>query len=296
MKFSNYIPEFVCLLLFTLFSCFWVISLKEDKTNSVQLSPLLALEKLIPQHEVQLLNTNFSDQLNYDQLAQLQSELEALIFEVNLSDTSEQLLKDYKETSLSYTQLTSMLKTSQRLVSEISQHDNTYMMRVIDNIRLKMFSFISSPIQTDKNALIELLNSIDINDKQQANWQHLQLIKLHSLFVLNNYELTAEYRQKLIEMPVVDAITQERALLEHQIKRTTIKQFVGIFGSILALVLLSFVVIKRHQYVLKKNSELHTEFVSNLMDMLGPNAENLLSKPVRGNKNGDPSMRMRSRK
>ena len=73
MKSSNYLPEVICLLLFTLFSCLWVISLKEDKANSEQLNPLLALEKLIPQHEVQLLNANFSDQLHYDKLAQVQS-------------------------------------------------------------------------------------------------------------------------------------------------------------------------------------------------------------------------------
>jgi len=61
LKSSNYIPEIICLVLFTCFSCLWVLSLKEEKTNNVQLSPLLALERLIPQHKVQLLNANFSD-------------------------------------------------------------------------------------------------------------------------------------------------------------------------------------------------------------------------------------------
>ena len=303
MKLSKYIPEIICLLLFTHFSSLWVISLKEDKANSAQLSPLSALEKLIPQHEVQLLNANFSDQLHYDQLAQLQSEVEALIFEANFSDDSEQLLKDYKETSLSYTQLTSMLKTSQRLISENSrfentqlestqlestqlestqlesaQLENTQLTQVIDNIRLNMFSFISSPNNTDKAALTELLNSIDVSSRQQVNWQHLQLVKLHSLFVLDNYELTATYRQKLIGMPVVEAISQERALLQQQIRQTTIKQFIGIFGAIFALLALFIVVIKHHQNALKKTSEQHKEFATNLMDMLGPNIEKVQTK------------------
>ena len=261
------------MLLFTVFSCLWVISLKEDKANSAQLSPLSALEKLIPQHEVQLLNANFSDQLFYDQLAQLQSEVEALVFEANVSDASEQLLKEYNETSLSYAQLSSMLKTSQRLISENSQFENTQLMETIDNIRLNMFSFISSPEKTDKTVLIELLNSIDTSDKQQTNWQRIQLVKLHSLFILDNYEATAANRRKLIEMPVVEAIDQERALLQQQIDKTTIKKFVGIFGAISGLVLLVVVVIKRNQHALKKSSKMHQEFASSLLDMLGPDVE-----------------------
>ena len=294
MKFSKYIPEFFCLLLFTNFSCLWVISLKEDKINDAQISPLLALEKLIPQHEVQLLNANFSDQLNYDQLAQLQSEVEALVFEADVSDTSEQLLKDYSETSLSYTQLTSMLKTSQRLISENSRFDNAQLMRVIDNIRLEMFSFISTPERTDKDALIKLLDSVDTDDKLQTNWQNLQLVKLHSKFILDNYELTATNRQKLMGMPVVETITSERALLQQQMKQTTIKQFVGIFGAILGLVMLVVVVIKRHQYALKKTAEEHKEFATGLMDMLGPHAEKVQAKLTRDDTNtGKPTRKQR---
>jgi len=243
LKSSNYIPEFICLLLFTSFSCLWVISLKEGKVNSAQLSPLSALQTLIPQHKVQLLNANFSDQLHYDQLAQLQSEVEALVFEVKVSDSSKQLLKDYIDASLGYTQLTSMLKTSQRLVSENSQFEDAQLTDVVENIRLKMFSFlslkmfsfISSPNNADKISLIELLMSIDFSDKQQANWQHIQLVKLHSVFILDNYELTATYRQKLIEMPVTQAIIQEGALLKEQMSLITIKRLVGIFGAVLAL-------------------------------------------------------------
>ncbi|MDC0434944.1 hypothetical protein OAM69_04815 [bacterium] len=273
MKFSYYLPEVVCLLLFTGFSCLWVISLKEDKANSAQLSPLSALEKLIPQHEVQLLNANFSDQLYYDQLAQLQSEVEALVFEADVSETSEQLLKDYNETSLSYAQLSSMLKTSQRLISENTQFENAQLMEAIDNIRLNMFSFVSSPDKTDKAALIEQLINIDISDKQQDNWQHIQLVKLHSLFILDNYELTAANRRKLIGMPVVETIDQERALLQQQINKTAIKQSIGIFGAVSGLVLLVVVVIKRNQNALKKSSKMHQEFASSLLDMLGPDVE-----------------------
>jgi len=120
--------------------------------------------------------------------------------------------------------------------------------------------------------------SIDFSDKQQANWQHIQLVKLHSLFVLNNYELTSTYRQELIEMPVIESIIQERALLQQQVEQTTIKRFIGLFGAILALVSLFVVVIKRNQHVLEENSEQHKEFAKNVMDMLGTHADKVQAK------------------
>ena len=273
MKFFEYIPEFICLLLFTAFSSLWVISLKEDKITKAQLSPLIALEKLVPQHQVQLLNANNSDQQHYDQLAQLQSEVEALILEVDVSDASEQVLKDYKDTSIDYIQLTSMLKTSQRLISDNSQIESTVLMKSIDNIRLQLFSYISTPERTDKAALIRLVNSIEIDSRWQTNWRHLQLVKLHSLFVLDNHELVASHREKLINTPVIAIIAQERTPLQQQSKLSTIKQFAGIFGAIFSLVLLFFVVIKRNQNALKRTSDQHREFATNLIDMLDSSAE-----------------------
>ena len=258
-------------MIFTYFSTSWVVSIDEDRKKSTQISPLLAVEILIPQHKVQLLNANFSDQLHYDKLAQLQFEIEGLLFEINVSNTSKKLLKDYKETALNYIQLTSMLKTSQRLISEDAQFNDKRLMRFIDAIRLQIFSFITTPNKIDKDELVTLLNSIDLSNKKQLNWQYLQLVKLHSLFILDNFQLTATYRQKLIAMPVIEAIIQERNQLNMAIAQAKLAQLIGIFGAILALVFLFIVIIKRHQYALKETSELHkkavevkTEFLANM--------------------------------
>lgn len=268
LKLFTYFQEFICLVLISVFSCLWVISLEENKANSKELRPLLALEKLIPQHEVQLLNANFSDQMHYDQLAQVQSEFEALVVEANVSQSAQQLLKEYTETSLNYTQLTSMLKTSQRLISGDSEFEETQLTQAIDNIRLKMFSFVSNPNLADKAALTELLFSIDFKNKQQTNWEHLQLVKLHSLFVLDNYELTANYRQKLIDTQLIEAIIQERTELEQQIQQTTVKRYVGMLGALLAIFFLLFVIVKRNLNALKKTANMHEEFASNVLERL----------------------------
>lgn len=271
MNYLKYIPEIICLLLFTFFSTLWVTSLDDHRQKTAQLSPLLSLERLIPRHEVQLLNANFSDQLHYDQLAQLQFEIESLLFKISVSKQSIQLLKNYKETSLHYIQLTSMLKTSLRLISENTQFENQQIMTLMNNIRLQIFAFITSPNESNSSQAITLLNSIDVNNKKQHNWQYLQLIKLHSLFVIENFELTASYRQQLIDMVVIEAVIAQREQLTVAIAQAKRYQLFAIFGVILALLLLFIVIIKRHQYALKETSELHkkavevkTEFLANM--------------------------------
>lgn len=234
----------------------------------MRLAPLLTLELLLPQHKVQLLNANFSDQLHYDRLSQLQSEIESLLFHITISPQSEQLLKDYQRTSLNYIQLISMLKTSQRLITSTVQFEDK---KTIDTIRLLLFSFITTPNKKEKERIIELLNSIDISNREQVNWPYLQLIKLHSLFIVNNHELTATYRQKLIKSAVVESIFKASEQLHIEIEQTTTRQLTGLFGAIFALLLLFMVILKRHQYALKETSlahqkavEVKTQFLANM--------------------------------
>lgn len=272
MKLFEYKLELICILAFTVCSSLWVIAHKEDKATSEELSPLSALEKVVPQHKIQLLNANFGDQLHYDQLAQLQSELETLISDVNISQSSRQLLTDYKETSLSYIQLTSMLKTSQRLISDNSQIGTSLLLQEIEKIRLEIFSYISTPDKAKKAELSQHINSIQIDSAQQLNWRHLQLVKLHSLFILDNFDATATYRQSLLDMPVNEAISKEQAPLQQRIKLSTFVQIASIFGAILSLVMLFFVFYKRHEDALKKTLEHHKEMSANMVDRLDSHA------------------------
>ncbi|GLS90288.1 hypothetical protein GCM10007916_13550 [Psychromonas marina] len=267
----KYIPEIFCLLLFTYFSTSWVLSIEDDRSKKALLAPLLTLEILIPQHKVELLNANFSDQLHYDKLAQLQFEIEGLLFEATLNQKSNRLLKDYKETSLNYIQLTSMLKTSQRLISENSSLNDQKLQGLMDAIRLQMFAFITTHKQEDKEKVVNLLNKIDTGNTQQGNWQYLQLIKLHSLFVLDNYELTASYRQKLIEMPVIESVIKELEQLNIEIDKIALKQLIALFSVVLVFLFLFILIIKRHQSALEETSELHrkavqvkTQFLANM--------------------------------
>ncbi len=267
VKLLDYKLELICILAFTVCSSLWVISLKEDKATSEELNPLIALEKLVPQHKLQLLNANFGDQLHYDQLAQLQSELETLVSKVNLSESSKQLFNDYNKTSLNYIQLTSMLKTSQRLISDNSQIGTSLLLQEIEKIRLEIFSYISTSGKTNKAELSALIRSIEIDSSQQLNWRHLQLVKLHSLFILDNFETTAKYRQSLIDMPVIEAISKEQAPLQQRVKLSTFVQIASIFGVILSLVMLFFVFYKRHEDALKKTLEQRKEIPSNMVNL-----------------------------
>ena len=59
-----------------------------------------------------------------------------------------------------------------------------------------------------------------------------------------------------------------------------VSSFNGIFGSILGLALLFFVVFKRHEDALNKTSEQHKEFASSIIDMLDAHADVMAANPA----------------
>jgi len=261
MKYFKYYPELLGLLLFTLFSTLWVLSIDESKKKSAQLEPLVRLEMILPQHRVQLLSASFSDQSHYDKYAQLQSEIESILFKITLTPKTKRLLKEYTQNSLNYIQLISMLKTSQRLINNKEDLDDSVLMAQINNIRIELFAFVTSSIEIDKQHLINLLEYVDITDHQQPYWQYLQLFKLHTLFILDNHQQSAIYRQNLIIIPVVSAIIQENERLHLEIKQASSKQLIKLFGVILTVLFLFIMILKRQQYALRDISLAHLKAV-----------------------------------
>ncbi|MFS1438705.1 response regulator [Shewanella sp. 10N.286.48.A6] len=265
----KYIPEFTCLFLFTMFSTLWVISIQENKEKEIKVKPLQQLELLIPQHKVQLLNANFSDQQHYDKLAQIQFEIESILLKVRLNNKFDGLLNEYKENSLHYIQLASTMKTSLRLIAQKPNVDDKNIIQIINAIRLQIFSLLTLPNKKDESSLRKLLDITE--DGQVENYQYLKLVKLHSVFILENYELTAHYRQRLIDMRVVDSIIEELDLLNKDIENIQFNQIVTFFCSLFPLLFLFIIIIKRHQYALEETSELHrkavevkTQFLANM--------------------------------
>jgi len=80
MKFIKFWPEALCIALFTFFSVTWVNFTHQHVVLNDRLKDLTSLEKILPQHQVQLLSSTFSDQLQYDNFAQLESPIDLVIF------------------------------------------------------------------------------------------------------------------------------------------------------------------------------------------------------------------------
>eukprot|EP00488_Nonionellina_sp_1-RS-2012_P004135 TRINITY_DN9232_c0_g1_i1.p1 TRINITY_DN9232_c0_g1~~TRINITY_DN9232_c0_g1_i1.p1 ORF type:complete len:113 (-),score=2.47 TRINITY_DN9232_c0_g1_i1:31-369(-) len=93
-----------------------------------------------------------------------------------------------------------------------------------------------------------------MNDNTQINWQYLQLIKLHSLFIVNNHELTGNYRQDLINVPVIESIIKERERIQLKLEGSQVQQFIGFLGAVMTLMFLFIVILKRQQHQLKETS------------------------------------------
>ena len=154
MNIFKYVPEVLCLLLFTACSLLWGNSIRHHETLAIELNVLVSLESSLPQHQIQLLNANFSDQLHYDNFAQLQSQIENDLFELGNDPDLKSLLISYIKTSSNYIQLVTMLKTSQRLVSKVESIPTSELSLFMGSIRTQLFSFITSPTNETQTKFI----------------------------------------------------------------------------------------------------------------------------------------------
>jgi hypothetical protein len=271
MKILKYAPEALCLLSFTVCSLLWSYSLSNHEKLTKQLTVLLSLESSLPQHQIQLLNANFSDQVHYDNFAQLQSEIEKSILDLSKDPNLKSLLKRYTENALNYIQLVTMLKTSQRVISKNEAISNKELSALIRSIRIQLFSFITSSSTITKNRIHALIESADTYNDDAIYQEYWQVFKLHTIFVIDNLEKTAKYRQQLINLPVIDKTITSINRKNQGIKAVQTHKALGGFGSVVSLLLILMVILKRQQHILKQTSlayqkavEVKTQFLANM--------------------------------
>jgi signal transduction histidine kinase/DNA-binding response OmpR family regulator len=264
-------PEFLCLLLFTVFSLMGAFSITEENKLTKQLNLLTFLELSLPQHQVQLLNANFSDQLHYDRFAQLESQIEGTLFQLSGEVSLKKLLTRYTDNSLNYIQLVTMIKTSQRLISKNEMISNAKLVTLINAVRIEMFAFITSPQSLTKNKIYQLLESEVFTESSNQYEQYWQLYKLHTLFIIENLEKTTQYRQNLIDLPVIESTLKSINLKNHAINSARSRTALNGFGCILAMLFIFIIILKRQQGSLKKTSlaykkavEVKTQFLANM--------------------------------
>jgi len=267
----QYVPEVLCLLLFTACSLLWGNSIRHHETLAIELNVLVSLESSLPQHQIQLLNANFSDQLHYDNFAQLQSQIENDLFELGNDPDLKSLLISYIKTSSNYIQLVTMLKTSQRLVSKVESIPTSELSLFMGSIRTQLFSFITSPTNETQNKIHTLIKSADLHSNETVYQQYWQLYKLHTLFIMDNLQRTAKYRQRLINLPVIDKTIMSINSKNQEIKGTQRNRVLGGFGSVISVLLIFMIIMKRQQHALKKTSQAHkkavevkTQFLANM--------------------------------
>jgi hypothetical protein len=254
MKKFKYAPEALCLLLFLACSLMWVESIRHHETLTKQLNALLLLESSIPQHQIQLLNVNFSDQLHYDNFSQLQSQIESTILTLSNDSELKNLLSDYVKTSSHYIQLVTMLKTSQRLVSKNEPTPNGMLSALMDSLHSQLLSFITLPNSITKNRIYALIASPELNNNDAVYQQYWQLYKLHTIFIIDNLEKTADYRHQLINLPVIDKTITSIMNKNKQIKAVQTDKVLGGVGSLLSILFIFMIILKRQQYALRETS------------------------------------------
>ncbi|MGJ8694595.1 MAG: response regulator, partial [Thalassotalea sp.] len=270
----KFIPEIICILIFIVSSMIWSYKTRQHEQLNKQLSELTYLQTVLSQHKVQLLSANFSDQLHYDSFSQLQSQIETILHHQSISPELFALLNDYTQISLSYIQLVTMLKTSQRVLSTDNQVQNHKVSQLLNSVRVALFNFIVSPSLSNKQATYELMLTLNKNNKnktEHTDSAQLKLFTLHFSFIVDNYETTADYRQQLMNMPVLVKIINDISSHHEKIVTVQYHRYVTGFGCLLALFLIFFIILKRQQYALKQTSiayqhaaQVKTQFLANM--------------------------------
>ena len=264
-------PEYLCLLMFTACSIMWSLCFTEENKLAKQLNVLTNLELTLSQHQVQLLNANFSDQLHYDNFAQLESQIEGTLPQLSDEHELKELLTHYTESSQNYIQLVTMLKTSQRLISKKETISNAKLIDLMDIIRIEIFAFITSTHSRSKDKVYQLLTSKNLAENSIEYEQYWQLYKLHTLFILDNLEKSTQHRQSLIDLPIIDSIIKSINLKNQAVNSARTLTSLSGFGSVLAVLFVFIIILKRQQQTLKETSlaykkavEVKTQFLANM--------------------------------
>lgn len=251
----TFIPEVICILLLIFFSMMWSYSIRTHEQLNVHLDKLIVLETLSSEHKVQLLSANFNDQLHYDNFFQLQSQIERIVHSDSMSLTLKPLVNRYIELSMSYMQLVTMIRTSKRLLGQ--EHEQAYNQKpmLLNMMKVKIFNYIHSSNQANKSAAYDAILKVikDPNAQGTSQYsQYLQLFKLHSLFILDNYETTIKYRRELMDIPIKLAILTSISQQHTKIIEMQYKRYVSILCSLLSIIFLFYIAFKREQYSYKR--------------------------------------------
>jgi signal transduction histidine kinase/DNA-binding response OmpR family regulator len=249
----------------------WSHSTRKHEQLIYQLDDLVLLQSVIPQHQVQLLNANFNDQLHYDNFAQLQSQIESILYTKSIEPELKNLLENYTRISLSYIQLVSMFKTSQKLLSVDQKKQHPQLSLLLSQIKVMLFDFITSPNKKIKSEIYILTSTIDKKIKDPSHLKYWQLFKLHLLYILDNYEKTAGYRQQLMNMSVTDKTISAIGQQHQKVDTAQYNRFISGFCSLLAIFMIFIIIMKRQQHTLQKTSKAHqnalkvkTQFLANM--------------------------------
>ena len=273
MRIFRYLPEVLCLLIFTVASVIAVTSHHHQEIEQTSLRQLSSLASLLPKHTNEVVNTNFAAQQHYDLYAQLQFEIDQLVIELPTDSQVRSLVKRYNELSSSYMQLVTMLKTSRQLVanSKVASLSDPQL-NTLNTLTKLLFQFIISPNITLQDQLQQQISIIDNEVTSTAatnnSWA---LFKQHVNFILNNTLKASDLKLAMETLDVNSAIQVALDRQTSSIKRAEKEFLTSVFTMLLAGLALVITVLLRLQKELtiknaryKESAAVKSKFLANM--------------------------------
>lgn len=255
MLIKRYLPEGICLSLYAIIAIVLIdISIKNE-VILLKLTATQALEKIVPKQTSEMLNTNFTSNLHYDLYAQLQLEIEKQLLWLSPKDEVFNQVGSFNELSSNYMQLTTMIKTSTRLVTFADQ-DNSQLHEQINDRLLKL---LISPSEHTKQALVSLMTDAENNTQLNQNTMSWDMIKDHIQFIIDNIDNSITIKEQILSHSVFDAITKQSQLFSEEYHSNETHILIYYFGIISCFLVIFIIVLKRQQKELKRKTQLHKE-------------------------------------
>jgi signal transduction histidine kinase/CheY-like chemotaxis protein len=138
-------------------------------------------------------------------------------------------------------------------------------------MKVRLFNYITSPNSANKKTAYDFSVDLEESAKALGGGQYLQLFRLHSVFILDNYEKSQVYRKEFMAMPVIDEILNSISVLRNNIESAQYLRYLSGFCSLLSLLLIFIFILKKQQYAIRKTSnayrhaaDVKTQFLANM--------------------------------
>lgn len=274
----GYLPESILLIACLCFSLFAVEQLFESKQLTQEVETIQQLETYVPQYQSEVVATNLTSTLHYDNFAQLHQRIESIKNQLTLNHHVKNQLEAYLNESSRYVQLVTMLKTAKKTVARSeyvdSSSENTFKAKLAT-------LFMHYLVESNPDILSELAQHIKTNTHQTSIGLDWPLVSQHLQFIIDNTMVIDKLKNSLSKVKINESLSKSFRDQTSLLNKSQ-QQFIYFsFSTLISLVFLLVVVLIRQKKQITIESTKHRE-AANVKTQFLANMSHEIRTPMTG--------------